>query len=108
MSCTAVRCPEQPASLTSKGLDNKVVPNIWVGWKADTEELRRKAIWYDNMSGEFDIDDIYREIRRNASEPARKEQINQLFEGYFDHLNVFQKEGMVVSEQFPQIDFKAF
>lgn len=110
LSCTSTLCPEQPASLTSKGLEKKVVPNIWVGWKSDTDELRRKAVWYDSMSGDYNLDEILKDIRRTGGDiaPVRKEQVHALFENYFDYVHVLQKEGMVISEQYPEIDFAAF
>jgi hypothetical protein len=50
----AVQCPELPKAKEST--EEYATKNVWLPWKADTPEQMSKAIEWDQMSGNFDLE----------------------------------------------------
>lgn len=103
-----VDCPELPRSFKHKRSQKKRVLNVWLAWKSDTEEQKRKAVQWDAMTEDFQLELFIRDRRNEDIVNQTRGAIMAAIEKAFDWINILQKESQATSQQYPEIDFLNF
>ena len=84
--------------------------NVWIPWKADTPDQMSKAVEWDSLSGNFDLELFIRDrVNYKRFDPVKARlEIVKILTNNFNLINIFQKEALVNSKLFPEIDFLNF
>ena len=82
--------------------------NVWVAWKSDTDEQKRKAIQWDAMTDDFQLELFIRDRRNDDVMKATRGAIMHALEKAFEWINIAQKESQATSNQYPEIDYNNF